>query len=171
MQPESPATVPNIEERTPAPESGKTQLVVVPKANISASAFISYPHEESAAARTVEQVLLQRNWTVTRDQDSLRFGSNLEDQLASLIAANSFMLAVLSRHSEQSDYQKQEIGHAKFLGKPIIPVVLSDWIEMPTMAFRLRGYLGISLIDKDATAQNAALEDLLVGIEKNILRR
>lgn len=85
--------------------------------------FISYSHDDSAAASSIVSVLKDNGLTVLWDQD-FAFGRGFEEQIKSFIAYAHVFLPLITARSSQRGWVHQEIGYALALNVPVLPVAV-----------------------------------------------
>lgn len=116
------------------------------------AAFISYAHEDRAAAHEIAFGLQKRGCEVWIDQGELGVGDSIVERLAEGIAEVDFVIPVISRHSVESQWCRKEISLAltqeldlegRFGVRRVLPLRLGD-VTMPP-ALRDKLYLEITV--------------------------
>jgi tetratricopeptide (TPR) repeat protein len=117
---------------------------------VKLAAFISYAHEDRAAAHEIALGLQKRGCDVWIDQGELGVGDSIVERLAAGIAEVDFVIAVISKHSVESRWCQKEISLAltqeldlegRFGVRRVLPLRLGD-VAMPA-ALRDKLYLEV----------------------------
>jgi tetratricopeptide (TPR) repeat protein len=115
------------------------------------AAFISYAHEDRAAAHEIAFGLQKRGCEVWIDQGELGVGDSIVERLAAGIAEVDFVVPVISRHSVESNWCRKEISLAltqeldlegRFGVRRVLPLRLGDVVMPPLLRDKL--YLEIA---------------------------
>lgn len=116
------------------------------------AAFISYAHEDRAAAHEIAFGLQKRGCDVWIDQGELGAGDSIVERLAEGISGVDFVIAVISEHSVESPWCRKEISLAmtqeidlegRFGVRRVLPLRLGD-VPMPP-ALRDKLYLEVAI--------------------------
>jgi predicted negative regulator of RcsB-dependent stress response len=117
---------------------------------VNPAAFISYAHEDRAAAHEIAFGLQKRGCDVWIDQGELGAGDSIVERLAAGIAEVDFVIAVISKHSVESRWCQKELSLAltqeidlegRFGVRRVLPLRLGD-VTMPP-ALRDKLYLDV----------------------------
>lgn len=109
------------------------------------TAFISYAHKDRAAAHEIAFGLQKRGCEVWIDQE-LGAGELILEHLAARIAEVDFVIAVISEHSVESEWCRQEISLAlerepklegRFGACVVVPLRLGDVAMPPSLSGKL----------------------------------
>ncbi|MGD2086479.1 MAG: toll/interleukin-1 receptor domain-containing protein [Candidatus Aminicenantes bacterium] len=110
-----------------------------------AGIFISYARKDINSAQKLEELLLQKDIRVWRDQDSIYAGEQWPKAIGQAIEKEKIFLLLWSKHSAVSHFVEFEWNTALALKKTIVPVFL-DNTPLPAA---LRAINGVSLEDTD----------------------
>jgi TPR repeat protein len=90
-------------------------------------AFISHAHADKAKALKVNKALWEAGFdTYCSSVSGARPGSNLEQEIAKAIEKSATLVLLISRGAKESRFVREEIGVARALERPIIPVQIED---------------------------------------------
>lgn len=84
--------------------------------------FLSYSHNDSAAAMKLKTAMQSLGYTVFYDQDSLEGSSNWKEAIAKSIANCKTLVFLQTADSVESKWCQREVNIADDLGKKILPV-------------------------------------------------
>lgn len=87
-------------------------------------AFISYSTRDLSRARGVRDLLQRPGCTAFLAEYSIEPGRELDSTIVNAIKRCDVFLLLWSHHAKRSEWVPQEIGIAKALEKPIVPIVL-----------------------------------------------
>lgn len=141
----------------PEPGSSRPTVPVTPPAR---DAFVSYSHEDKSVARRLVDELAHHGISCWIDEGELLIGDSLVERIGEAIEKAEFLIAVVSKHSVDSRWCRQELSQAAVeeleasSGVKVLPVRVGD-VQMP---HNLKGRLwGPDLRDspKDAAQQLA----------------
>ena len=93
--------------------------------------FISYSTRDLTRTRQVKDLLEAAGAQVFVAKYSVPPGAELAPKIFSSIQACDLFVLLWSHHAKKSEWVPQEIGIARGLNKPIIPVVLHQSTELP----------------------------------------
>lgn len=93
--------------------------------------FVSYSTRDLALATHVKQLLESSGATVFVAEYSLLAGANLTPDILQAIKDCDLFILLWSDNAKASEWVPQEIGAAKVLGKPVIPVLLHPGANAP----------------------------------------
>jgi hypothetical protein len=115
------------------------------------SVFISYNHNDKLKAAFLAKYFRKLGVTVWLDETDLKIGYSLIEEIAQAIHRTDYVIALLSRHSAQSNWVKKELSLAmtkEIEGKSVIvlPVKLDD-CEIP-LFLRDKLYADLSSIQR-----------------------
>lgn len=94
--------------------------------------FIAYPSPNGADAEELSWELQDLNCTVYLDQEQIKPGEDFSDRLGSALETASIVVVLVSSHSDNAFYQKEEIvraiqQHRQSKGaRAVVPVTLDD---------------------------------------------
>jgi hypothetical protein len=95
------------------------------------SVFISYSTRDLQTADVIRQWVQHARASAFVAEHTLPPGSPLAQEILRAIQTCDLFLLLWSTNARASEWVPQEIGVAKGLQKPIIPVVLQDALELP----------------------------------------
>lgn len=131
------------------------------------AAFISYAHEDRAAAHEIAFGLQKRGCDVWIDQGELGVGDSIVERLAAGIASVDFVIPVISEHSVESRWCQKELSLAltqeldlegRFGVRRVLPLRLGDVTMPPALGDKL--YLEV-LVERPGDIVPRLWEDML----------
>jgi|GEM_PF-3368504 len=140
---------------------------MTPASSPNPAVFISYAHEDRAAAHEIAFGLQKRGCEVWIDQGELAVGDSIVERLAAGIAEVDFVIAVISKHSVESQWCRKEISLAltqeldlegRFGVRRVLPLRLGEVTMPPTLRDKL--YLEVS-VERPGDIVPRLYEDLL----------
>lgn len=93
--------------------------------------FISYSTRDLTRTAQVKQLLEAAGAQVFVAEYSVLAGANLSQEIMKAIKSSDLFVLLWSHHARRSEWVPQEIGVAKAVNKPIIPVILHASAEVP----------------------------------------
>ena len=102
---------------------------------MSFKVFISYSTKDLSRAKQIKKSLEEVGSAVYVAEINLNPGQDLAVTIVSEIKQCDLFILLWSSHAKYSNWVPQEIGIAKGLAKPIIPIMLHKNLELP-------GFLG-----------------------------
>jgi hypothetical protein len=95
--------------------------------------FISYSHADLKFVEHLEEVLEASEFDTWRDKREIRAGNSFPKEIQYAIRSCSAVLIILGKSYATSDWQEAELHEALNHGKTVIPVVLGDGLQPPTI--------------------------------------
>ena len=126
------------------------------------SVFVSYSTQDLATADALCSWIRQAGAEAFLAEYSVIPSAPLADEIVKAAKNCDLFVLLWSQNARGSEWVPQEIGIAKGLNKPIVPVVLNDGLELPGFIRDLK-YLPLH---KDPNAGVRWLHDHVVGRRK-----
>ncbi len=95
------------------------------------SVFISYSTRDLTVATNLQEWINYAGATAFLAEYSVIPGTSLAENIIRAIKGCDLFVLLWSHNARGSEWVPQEIGIAKGAGKPIMPVVLHDGLELP----------------------------------------
>lgn len=92
--------------------------------------FISYSRKDEVFVDKIEKFLRAENFKVWRDTSSIRGGTVWDNEIQNALSQSDTVLLVASANSILSENVADEIGYARTIGKPIVPLMIED-VQLP----------------------------------------
>ena len=131
---------------------------IVERASMSFNVFISYSTKDMQFVEQVRQMLTSVSINVFVSECSVLPGQSLSSEIISSIKSCDLFVLLWSKNSQSSEWVSQEIGIAKAVEKPIIPLMLEPGLELPGF---IRDIKYLSILDEP--------EKSLVWLQQHIL--
>jgi hypothetical protein len=100
-------------------------------ARMQSYVFISYSRADNTHASRISEVLTRCKTEHFLDSKDIDWGGDIEEGVAAGIARSSHLLIIVSPSSLKSLWVGYEVGHAKALGKTIIPFLMYPNLDVP----------------------------------------
>ena len=124
--------------------------------------FVSYSTLDLPDVALLKESLKDSSVNVFVAEDSIKPSGKLADEISSAIATCDLFVLVWSENAENSEWVPQEIGRAHQLGKKILPIVLTEGLNLPGFITDLKFLDAFSNKSKAiASAQNLILDEFL----------
>lgn len=109
--------------------------------------FISYSRTDKAHASQISEILTRCQTEHFLDSKNIDWGGDIEEDVAAALIRSSHLLIIVSPSSLESLWVGYEIGHAKALGKTILPFLTYPHLNVPTLLSRLNFYAGLGQVE------------------------
>jgi TIR domain len=109
--------------------------------------FISYSRVDSAHASRISEVLTRCQTEHFLDSKDIDWGSDIEAGVSAAFIRSSHLLVIVSKFSLESLWVGYEIGHAKALGKTILPFLRYPNLGVPTLLSRLNFHADLGQVE------------------------
>lgn len=107
-------------------------------------AFLSYAWRDREFAEEISSLLHAEHVSVIDPADAVRVGNVWSDDVIAALKAADFVVFVTPKFSEESSLTLAELGAAKALGKPIVPVMQNaGWHATSGIANVVSGHLAL----------------------------
>jgi len=93
--------------------------------------FISYASEDLEYAEQIRRALMNERFILNIDEKNIQVGENIKKVLSNEIKSSSIFIVLISQHSINSEFVKNEIKYAIENGKKILPVLIEKNINIP----------------------------------------
>lgn len=109
--------------------------------------FISYSRADKFHASQISKILNKCKTEHFLDSKEIGWGGDIEADVVAAITRSSHLLIIVSPSSLESLWVGYEIGHAKALGKKIIPFLVYPTSDVPTLISRLNFYADLGRVE------------------------
>lgn len=93
--------------------------------------FVSYSTQDLKNVAELQQSLIGTGVEVFVAEHSILPGQHLSEEISSAIAACDLFVLLWSSNAKTSEWVPQEIGKAHALNKQILPLVLTEGLDLP----------------------------------------
>lgn len=127
--------------------------------------FVSYSTHDLEQVNLLHKQLTDTSISVFVAEHSVRPSEELAPKISSAIEGCDLFIVLWSENAKNSDWVSQEIGRASALQKPILPLVLTEGLNLPGFIGNLK-YLPV--YSNTAAALTQAREIVMAAYEQKL---
>lgn len=130
---------------------------------MSLNIFVSYSTKDLHRVADLQTQLGGTPISVYVAQDSMPSGVEIPNAIRSAISQSDLFVLLWSENARASEWVLQEVGHARALNKPILPIVLTEGSRLPESLSNIKF---ISVADQPHDAMRLARDHIYAEYEK-----